>query len=100
MLKTLDQLHTMANGKQKDAYYELYHLNNELNKQGYKCDLLKQSADYTDHLAVTIQPIENNDYCWYSATNDGGKVETFKNWDGVYNFVHGMRMVYYYHLNK
>lgn len=99
MFKTLEECQKLSEGKQKDAWYELYHLNTQLNKQGKKAEILKISSDYTYHIKVTIQPIENTEFCWYSATNEGYE-DVFKNWAECYQYLHGMRMVFYHNLNK
>lgn len=100
MIKTYEELSKMTESQQKNAWYELHFLNKELNKQGLKCEILRISADYTYHIALIIVDIDRINYCWYSATNDGGKMFYFKNWAECFNFINGMRMVFYNGLNK
>lgn len=99
MFKTLEECSKLAEGTQKNAWYELYHLNTELNKIAKKVEIVKQSSCYTYHLGVTIQPIDNNEFCWYSATNKGTK-DIFKNWSECYQYLHGMRMLFYHGIVK
>jgi hypothetical protein len=98
MFKTLEEMQNLSEGTQKNAWYELYHLNTQLNKQGKKVEILKMNG-LTYHLKVTIQPIEENEFSWYSVTNTGTE-DIFKNWAEVYQYLHGMRMVFYHGLNK
>ena len=95
-IKTLAQILEMKDSPQKSSLYELHFLNQELIRYNKKAVILKQSSDYTHHIAVDVIGINEPKPNWYESNSK----RYFKNWVECFKYLEGMRDVFYKHILK